>query len=266
MTGVGIDGMPAAQKAVLVPCVVREQELVGIAVGGQRIENRAGGGAQRHSAQTGAAVGQADGDPLGPSGLTLVRARSSPLEPACRRSGRRRPRGSCRCRDRDWSRAASAPFIGAEQHRAGSRAPGWPRRFAPSWRHRSPAATSLRPEGPQWDVLRRRSDEDCFRVCHDCHSRSSCQRSPDGCFPPFPQRSPPRPLDRSSLRWFGTLVLQPEPEGPSLISCAARCFKSVLLRHQNPLSAPSWSTAACTMEQAIRVGGAITGGDRPPKS
>ncbi len=39
-----------------------------------------------------------------------------------------------------------------------------------------------------------------------------------------------------------TLVLQPEPEGPSLISCVARCSKSVLLRHQNLLFAPSWRT------------------------
>ncbi|WP_419911771.1 ABC transporter permease [Hoeflea sp.] len=41
-----------------------------------------------------------------------------------------------------------------------------------------------------------------------------------------------------------TLVLQPEPEGPSLISCVARCSKSVLLRHQNLLFAPSWRTIA----------------------
>ena len=39
-----------------------------------------------------------------------------------------------------------------------------------------------------------------------------------------------------------TLILQPESEGPSLISCAASCFKSVLLNHQNLLSAPSWRT------------------------
>ena len=44
-----------------------------------------------------------------------------------------------------------------------------------------------------------------------------------------------------------TLVLQPEPEGPSLISCVARCSKSVLLRHQNLLFAPSWRTVICVV-------------------
>ena len=39
-----------------------------------------------------------------------------------------------------------------------------------------------------------------------------------------------------------TLILQPESEGPALISCAAGCFDSVVLMHRHLLSAPSWRT------------------------
>ena len=39
-----------------------------------------------------------------------------------------------------------------------------------------------------------------------------------------------------------TLILQPESEGPALISCAAGCFESVVLMHRHLLSAPSWRT------------------------
>jgi len=38
-----------------------------------------------------------------------------------------------------------------------------------------------------------------------------------------------------------TLILQSEPEGPTLISCAARLLRGGLLHHNLP-SAPSWRT------------------------
>jgi len=41
-----------------------------------------------------------------------------------------------------------------------------------------------------------------FDVSSTVHLRSSYQQTPDGFTPPFPQRSPPQPLCRSSLRWF----------------------------------------------------------------
>jgi hypothetical protein len=41
-----------------------------------------------------------------------------------------------------------------------------------------------------------------FDASSTVHSRSSYQYAPDGLVPPFPQRSPPQPLCRRSLRWF----------------------------------------------------------------
>jgi hypothetical protein len=41
-----------------------------------------------------------------------------------------------------------------------------------------------------------------FDTSSAVHSHSTYQQTPDGFAPPFPQRSPPQPLCRSSLRWF----------------------------------------------------------------
>ena len=63
-----------------------------------------------------------------------------------------------------------------------------------------------------------------------------------GVIPAFSATLTTPTLRPEQLAVVWTLVLQPESEGPALISCAARCFKSILLRHQNLLSAPSWRT------------------------
>ena len=63
-----------------------------------------------------------------------------------------------------------------------------------------------------------------FDMSSAVHSRSSFQRTPDGSCPPFPQRSPPRPLSRSSLRWFEPWSCNPSPRGQP--SCQAAACKS----------------------------------------
>ena len=72
-----------------------------------------------------------------------------------------------------------------------------------------------------------------FDVVHTLstlHRRFTCVRLLDPHLTrvnarPFPKRSPPA-FCRSSFRWFGTLILQPDSEGPTLISYAARLLRS----------------------------------------
>ena len=78
-----------------------------------------------------------------------------------------------------------------------------------------------------------------FDTSSAVHLRSSSQHPPDGYRPPFPSRSPPRPLTEQ-LPAVWTLRLHPESEGPTLISCAARLQSQLL--HCRILSAPSWRT------------------------
>ena len=62
--GVGADRMPAVQKPAL-KCpgqgIVRAEELIGVAVGGQRTEHCTAGRAQQHDVRAGLAVGEVDG-------------------------------------------------------------------------------------------------------------------------------------------------------------------------------------------------------------
>jgi len=63
----------------------------------------------------------------------------------------------------------------------------------------APAELCPRPTTGAWFWRR----PNAFETSSTVHLRSSYQRTPDGFSPPFPQRSPPRPLGRRSLRWFG---------------------------------------------------------------
>ena len=62
------------------------------------------------------------------------------------------------------------------------------------------APSELRPRPTTGAWFRRRPN--AFDTSSTVHSRSSYQCTPDGLSPPFPQRSPPRPLCRRSLRGF----------------------------------------------------------------
>ena len=53
------------------------------------------------------------------------------------------------------------------------------------------------------------------------HFRSSSQRSPDGFIPPFPETLTTPAIVPEQLPVVWALTLPSEPEGPSLISCAA---------------------------------------------
>ncbi len=64
-----------------------------------------------------------------------------------------------------------------------------------------------------------------FDISSAVHSRSSFQRTPDGFVPPFPKRSLPRPLCRSSFRWFGPWPCSPSPRGPPSSHVQFGCFQ-----------------------------------------
>jgi hypothetical protein len=65
-----------------------------------------------------------------------------------------------------------------------------------------------------------------FDTSSTVHSRSSSQRAPDGLVPPFPSRSPPRSLDRSSIRWFEPWSCNPSPRGQPSSLVQQSCFHS----------------------------------------
>ena len=64
-----------------------------------------------------------------------------------------------------------------------------------------------------------------FDTSSTVQSHSSYQRTPDGFSPPFPQRSPPPAIVPGQLAVVWTPILQSGPEGPALISCAARLLR-----------------------------------------
>src|SRR6266536_4079963 len=72
------------------------------------------------------------------------------------------------------------------------------------------------------------------------HSRSPSRLTPDASRAPFPQRSPPRLIHRSSLRWFKTSPCVGGPGGPTSIT-GATPHRSLRLLHRNLLQR-SWHT------------------------
>ena len=76
-----------------------------------------------------------------------------------------------------------------------------------------------------------------FDTSSAVHLRSSSRHSPDGFIPPFPRAltTPAIVPEQPAVVW--TLILQSEPEGPTLISCAAELLKGGLLHSQPPLRA-----------------------------
>ena len=67
-----------------------------------------------------------------------------------------------------------------------------------------------------------------FDTSATVHLRSSSQRTPDGLVPPFPSRSPPRSLDRSSIRWFEPWSCNPSPRGQPSSLVQQSCVHSTL--------------------------------------
>jgi hypothetical protein len=61
---------------------------------------------------------------------------------------------------------------------------------------------------------------DANKIISTCHQRFASARLLDphltGYRPPYPQRSPPRPLSRRSLRWFAASPCRATAEGPIL--------------------------------------------------
>ena len=75
------------------------------------------------------------------------------------------------------------------------------------------------------------------------------QRSPDGFIPPFPNTLTTPAIGPEQLPAVWAPVLQPEPEGPALISHAA-WLRSV--DHFDLPPAPSWRTAVSVSMIALR--------------
>lgn len=65
-----------------------------------------------------------------------------------------------------------------------------------------------------------------FDTSATVHLRSSSRRTPDGLVPPFPSRSPPRSLGRSSIRWFEPWSCNPSPRGLPSSLMQHSCFHS----------------------------------------
>src|SRR5580700_1066951 len=65
-----------------------------------------------------------------------------------------------------------------------------------------------------------------FDTSSAVHFRSSSRRAPDGFIPPFPDTLTTPAIGPEQLPVAWTPVLQPESEGPVLISHAASCFNS----------------------------------------
>jgi hypothetical protein len=100
-----------------------------------------------------------------------------------------------------------------------------------------------------------------FDTSSAVHSRSSPQRIPDGLIPPFPTRSPPRPLDRSSSRRFGPWSCNPSPRGqPS--SLMQQALSSRVLHFSPPLKyhrgTPAIERSTETARQRRRFGNGVT--------
>src|SRR5512132_1877256 len=80
----------------------------------------------------------------------------------------------------------------------------------------------------------------CRRYAFDTstvvHSRSPSRLPPDTSRAPFPQRSPPRLIHQSSLRWFGTSPCRAIPEGPPP-SPAQHRIRTIRPSTSNPPSA-----------------------------
>ena len=76
-----------------------------------------------------------------------------------------------------------------------------------------------------------------FDTSSTVQSHSSYQRTPDGFSPPFPQRSPPRPLCRGSLRWFGPRSCNPGPRGRPSSLVQQGCFEFGRVTSEPPLRA-----------------------------
>lgn len=136
-----------------------------------------------------------------------------------------------------FPRSTREPALGSRRlhadHRSGSRQ----------------APPELRP-GPTTGV-RFRWHPYAFDTSSAVHFRSSSQRSPDGFIPPFPESLTTLVIGPAQHPAVWTLVLQPESEGPSLISHAAR----LLLGGRDGLpSAPSWRTVVRVAHQRAQMG------------
>ncbi len=94
-------------------------------------------------------------------------------------------------------------------------------------------------QGNNWTLV-----SDCRRYAYDVssvvHSRSPSRLTPDASRAPFPQRSPPRLIHRSSMRWFATSPCVGGHGGPTSITSAAPHPDSVRL-HRSLLQR-SWRT------------------------
>src|ERR1019366_2625693 len=123
------------------------------------------------------------------------------------------------------------PLGGLPSHRGG-RFPRSTQEPAPSSRHfhaghrsgsrQAPPELHPRPTTGAWF----RWHPYAFDTSSAVHSRSPSRRSPDGLVPPFPSRSPPRPLDQSSIRWFETRSCNPVPRGQPSSLAQQGCFES----------------------------------------
>ena len=123
------------------------------------------------------------------------------------------PLGFLPChRGNRFPRSAQEPALGSRRLHAGHR-PG---------SRQAPPELHPRPTTRAWFRWRPYA----FDTSSAVHSRSSSQRSPDGFIPPFPSRSPPRPLGRSSIRWFGPRACTPSPRGPPSSLEQQGCFQS----------------------------------------
>src|SRR5947209_17934241 len=86
-----------------------------------------------------------------------------------------------------------------------------------------------------------------FDVSSVVHSRSPSRLTPDASCAPFPQRSPPRLIHRSSLRWFATSPCVGGRGGPTSITGAAPHPDSIRL-HRSLLQR-SWHTVVGIPDQ-----------------
>jgi len=103
-----------------------------------------------------------------------------------------------------------------------------------------------------------------FDTSSAVHSRSPSQRTPDGFIPPFPARSPPRPLGQSSIRWFGPWSCNPSPRGQPSSPVQHGCFESAstsepplraFVAHSRPRTGQSGAPAAPAPDRDRRAGG-----------
>jgi hypothetical protein len=91
----------------------------------------------------------------------------------------------------------------------------------------------------------------CFDVSSVVHSRSPSRLTPDTSRAPFPQRSPPRLIHRSSLRWFAISPCVGDRGGPTSITGAAP-HRSFRLLHRNLLQRSRHTVIAVPLERDRR--------------